>query len=300
MLGIASFPAVLRSDNAQENVGDVVASLNAMLNIHHITGSAYHPQSQGTVERLHRTLNEVMRGLVADHPEDWEERLPFVECILRMVPLKSLGGRSPFEVVTGLRPRLPAALNSAIPVGHVSISEYVGKLRDYFRESHAEIQRVQQAAVEDREEDVTGYLSKELEVGDIVLVRREATAGRKGPLRFQSRTYPQLYRVRKKSDKLTFKVESVVSSSAPVPFTQPLHALRLVKIDLPLVELEPRQLRHVEVYERDTDTWRLMRVDRFAVDGRVWLVPVGRGGRAAWVDLSRERYRWVVGIVPEG
>ena len=133
-----------------------------------------------------------MRGLVADHPEDWEERLPFVECILRMVPLKALGGRSPFEVVTGLRPRLPAALNSAIPVGHVSISEYVGKLRDYFRESHSEIQRVQQAAVEDREEDVTGYLSKELEVGDIVLVRREATAGRKGPLRFQSRTYPQL------------------------------------------------------------------------------------------------------------
>jgi hypothetical protein len=240
-----------------------------------------------------------MRGLVADHPEDWEERLPFVECILRMVPLKALGGRSPFEVVTGLRPRLPAALNSAIPVGHVSISEYVGKLRDYFRESHSEIQRVQQAAVEDREEDVTGYLSKELEVGDIVLVRREATAGRKGPLRFQSRTYPQLYRIRKKSDKLTFKVESVVSSSAPVPFTQPLHASRLVKIDLPLVDLEPRQLRHVEVYERDADAWRLMRVDRFAVDGRVWLVPVGRGGRAAWVDLSRERYRWVVGPVPE-
>ena len=51
------FPVVLRSDNAAEFIGKVVKSLNAMLEIKRITGSAYHPQSQGQVESMHRTMN---------------------------------------------------------------------------------------------------------------------------------------------------------------------------------------------------------------------------------------------------
>jgi hypothetical protein len=46
---MGSFPTVLRSDNAAEFIGDVLGSLNAMLEIKHITGSACHPQSQGQV-----------------------------------------------------------------------------------------------------------------------------------------------------------------------------------------------------------------------------------------------------------
>ena len=42
----ASFPTVLRSDNAAEFVGEVVKSINKQLAIKHITGSSYHPQSQ--------------------------------------------------------------------------------------------------------------------------------------------------------------------------------------------------------------------------------------------------------------
>ena len=54
---VASFPTVLRSDNANEFVGQVVKHLNDSLGIKHITGSAYHPQSQGAVESMHKTLN---------------------------------------------------------------------------------------------------------------------------------------------------------------------------------------------------------------------------------------------------
>jgi transposase InsO family protein len=77
-LGLATFPAVIRSDNALENLSETIAEMNRMLEIRHITGSAYHPQSQGMVERMHQTLNAIMRGLVQDHPEDWEDRVPFV------------------------------------------------------------------------------------------------------------------------------------------------------------------------------------------------------------------------------
>ena len=72
---MGSFPTVLRSDNAAEFVGEVVKSLSAMLEIKHITGSAYHPQSQGQVESMHRTLNTLVRAVVDGNPEKLEEAL---------------------------------------------------------------------------------------------------------------------------------------------------------------------------------------------------------------------------------
>ena len=93
-------------------MGEVVAEMNKLLEIRHVTGSAYHPQSQGTVESMHKTLNHLVRGLCQEHPEDWESRLPYAESILRCTPLKALGGRCPYEVVTGLKPRLPRAISA--------------------------------------------------------------------------------------------------------------------------------------------------------------------------------------------
>ena len=46
-LGMALFPTVLRSDNAKEFTGAVIQYMNAALDIKHILGSTYHPQSQG-------------------------------------------------------------------------------------------------------------------------------------------------------------------------------------------------------------------------------------------------------------
>ena len=64
---------VLRSDNAAEFVSEVVRHLNKALGIKRNTGSAYHPQSQGAVESMHKTLNQCVRGLVQGNPEKWEQ-----------------------------------------------------------------------------------------------------------------------------------------------------------------------------------------------------------------------------------
>ena len=197
-LGMAMFPAALRSDSAREFVLEVVAAMNSALEIRHIAGASYRPQSQGMVESLHKTMNGVIRGLVADHPEDWESRVPFAECIVRNVPLKSLGGRSPFEVVTGLKPRLPRALDVTQVIESVDVHEYVRRLTPYFRDTYRDIEGIQREQVEKRETTLDGYLSAELQVGDVVAIRREASARREGPLRFQQRTNPDLYRVKAK------------------------------------------------------------------------------------------------------
>ena len=267
--------------------------MNSALEIRHITGSSYHPQSQGMVESLHKTMNGVVRGLVSDHPEDWESRVPFAECILRIVPLKALGGRSPYEVVTGLKPRLPRSLDVTQVIESVDINEYVARLTQYFRDTYRDVEGIQKEQVEKRETTLDGYLSSELHVGDVVAIRREASARRDGPLRFQQRTYPDLYRVKAKVGTHTVTVESVSDPTAAVPVLQPVNADRLVRVDLPELALDPSSPRRLEIYETTTDSWRPWNVEKFSVDGRVRLRDAGDVSRVSWFDLSTVKYRWL-------
>ncbi len=123
MLGLALFPAVLRSDNAKEFVSGVVSYMNDQLSITHVTGSTYHPQSQGKVERMHRTLNDIMTGLCRDHPQDWEKLLKYAQCVLRCTPLKALWDRSPYRAVTKLCPRLTGFIAVETPVRLMGVDE---------------------------------------------------------------------------------------------------------------------------------------------------------------------------------
>ncbi|KAI9560570.1 hypothetical protein GHT06_011517 [Daphnia sinensis] len=40
--------------------------------------TAYHPQTDGLVERFNRTLCDMLACYVVDEPEEWDRYLPFV------------------------------------------------------------------------------------------------------------------------------------------------------------------------------------------------------------------------------
>ena len=89
----------------------MVRYVNAKVEFRHITGATYRPQNQG--------LAENRAGFVKNHPSDWLHYLPAAEGAMRAVMMAALGGRSPMEVVMGLKPQLPAALTQALPVEHM-------------------------------------------------------------------------------------------------------------------------------------------------------------------------------------
>ena len=111
--------------------------------------------------------------------------------------------------------------------------------------------RAQTEVVEAAEGTIGGHLSSELWPGDAVLVRREPTRERKGPLRFQQRVYPGVYRVKKRINRHTFVVEDLADSRAELSFVQPVNAERLVKLDLPELDLQEGQLRRIEMRMRE-------------------------------------------------
>ena len=63
------------SDNGSENINQVIKETLAELSIHHVTTSFYHPQSNGLIERYHRTLVDVMSKKIQIDKAPWDRFL---------------------------------------------------------------------------------------------------------------------------------------------------------------------------------------------------------------------------------
>ena len=71
--------------------------------------TAFHPQSDGMIERFNRTLEDLLAKTVSDNQKDWDECLPFVMMAYRSSTHESTGF-SPTELMTGREVILPIDL----------------------------------------------------------------------------------------------------------------------------------------------------------------------------------------------
>jgi hypothetical protein len=120
-------PEFVTSDNGTEFAGHFTTML-ARLGVHHILTSVAHPNSNGAVERLVRTMKDTLRKhLDADTP-DWLSALPHVRAAY-MSKMHRMLGVSPNEMLLGFQPTLPLPI-PGLRMGGVASVEYVQDLRD--------------------------------------------------------------------------------------------------------------------------------------------------------------------------
>ena len=79
------------------------------LGIKQYRSSAYHPESQGALERFHQTLKHMIRSYCFDTEKDWDEVIHLLLFAVRESVQESLGF-SPFELVFGHSVRGPLKL----------------------------------------------------------------------------------------------------------------------------------------------------------------------------------------------
>ena len=79
------------------------------LGIKQYRSSAYHPESQGALERFHQTLKNMIRSYCFDTEKDWDEGIHLLLFAVRESVQESLGFR-PFELVFGHTVRGPLKL----------------------------------------------------------------------------------------------------------------------------------------------------------------------------------------------
>lgn len=91
-------PSTITSDRGPQFVSAIWSSICSRLGITRSTTTAYHPQSNGMVERFHRQLKASLRARLAS--SDWIFHLPWVLLGLRVAP-KDGSGLSSAEMVYG-------------------------------------------------------------------------------------------------------------------------------------------------------------------------------------------------------
>lgn len=100
-------PTTVTTDQGRQFTSAVWSVLCNRLGIQHITTTAYHPQSNGMVERTHRQLKDALRSRLAG--DKWPEHLPWVLMGLRSAPKEDTAVSSA-ELVFGLPLTLPVQL----------------------------------------------------------------------------------------------------------------------------------------------------------------------------------------------
>ena len=103
------FPEEILSDQGPDLVSELMQIFLHEFKITQIRCSAYHPQTNGSCERFHRTLKSMFRANSAQSPQPWDEMLPWVLFAYREVPVETLGF-SPFEMLFGRNVRGPLQL----------------------------------------------------------------------------------------------------------------------------------------------------------------------------------------------
>lgn len=92
---------IVRADNGSEYSNEVVLTFLNERGCHLNLGATRNPQSQASVERVHRTLLSILRSLLFNSSKHWTEVLPDAVDAYRSRPHGSLGMRSPREALFG-------------------------------------------------------------------------------------------------------------------------------------------------------------------------------------------------------
>lgn len=102
-------PKEIQSDRGSNFTSHVLAEVLKELEVTQIHSTAYHPQSQGAIERFHQTLKSMIRKYCKQNEKDWDQGLHLLLFAIREVPNETLG-YSPFQLLFAHEVRGPLEL----------------------------------------------------------------------------------------------------------------------------------------------------------------------------------------------
>ena len=177
---VFGFPQKLMSDQGTEFTGDVIAAMCKLLGIEKIRTMPYHPQTNGSAERVHQTLQRMIGKLDPEKRLKWPEHIGSV-LIAYNATRSQVTGYSPYFLMFGQRPRLPVDL--LFPT--VNTREWTRTINEYVKALYERLTECLQLAQESASEEAKRLKwlynrwvrAMELRPGDHVLVCLDAFQG---------------------------------------------------------------------------------------------------------------------------
>ena len=139
-------PLELHSDQGKNFESNLFQKICQLLNNRKTRTTALHPQSDGMVERMNRTINKYLSKVVSDHQRDWNKYLHLFLLAYR-ASVHETTDQSPAKIIFGHELRLPCDLNFSINPGEeISGEDYVSDLRYRIKDIHNRVRTNIQSA----------------------------------------------------------------------------------------------------------------------------------------------------------
>ena len=119
-------PEQLHTDQGRQFESELVAEVCKLLGINKTRTTAYHPQSDGLVERFNRTLLSMLATAASENPFDWEEHLRPL-CMAYNTSVQSTTGFTPFSLMFGRQARMPIDVMYDMRLGRECYHAIYGK-----------------------------------------------------------------------------------------------------------------------------------------------------------------------------
>ena len=133
-------PSVLLSDNGSEFKNEVLQKICQNFHIKQTFITAYHPASNGLVERTNRKILDILRQLVGKFHESWQDWLPHVNACINAT-INSSTGKAPHSVVFGHDKRFPYDMLEQPRIPVYSVDDYAQNQARALQIIHDEVRR---------------------------------------------------------------------------------------------------------------------------------------------------------------
>lgn len=127
-------PLSILTDRGSNFQSDLMKRVCKLLRIRKIQTSAYHPESNGALERSHKTLKEYLRNYVNKNLNDWDNHIPFAIFMYNTTPHTSTK-YSPFELMFGFKANIPISVSKNPEVVY-NYDDYYYELKYKLQSAH--------------------------------------------------------------------------------------------------------------------------------------------------------------------
>lgn len=101
-------PKCLLTDQGRNFLSTLFKEVCSLLGIHKLKTTPYHPQCNGMIEWLHKTLSDIISHFVTAEGKNWDDVIPYALMPYRCAP-HSVAGYSPHILLFGEEMNLPTA-----------------------------------------------------------------------------------------------------------------------------------------------------------------------------------------------
>lgn len=130
------------SDLGTEFINDIRENIHSLLQIQGVRTVSFRPTGNSTVERIHRSLHNMMMRVVDSDQRNWAEKLPYLQFAYNC-SVHSSTGYSPFFLHHGRRPNLPFEFMSEAPTvdSYTNYDDYTMQVQERLRNAFDEVRR---------------------------------------------------------------------------------------------------------------------------------------------------------------